>query len=210
VANVNDDPETNKLGAKYAVDFLLHARTASLESALDIGKWVLASSLAINAGGAVASVSAAEHHPDVAAVAVAFVTGIVVTVLAAFYRARVAIWAANQMHAVIAYWVGVQHYGVRYEDIEAGHPALAKKISWYEWLTFIFVAFSLGLFLSGVIMFAKISRQDEVSTRSVCERVEREMFAPQPTVSDAPAVFEALKCRATGHYKPTVRPHPPR
>lgn len=155
--------------------------------------WLTASLLAINAGGALAALNAAERGPAATGPALVFGMGILTALLSAVTMQEFLIKMTGSVEQCLSYWRRVQISGV-HDEQEARQVQEALKqtkkrrhiapvIGWVSGIHF---------FIGAGLLAHTSQRLPQVD--AVCSALQRDMLSSNPRRSDSRELFTALKC----------------
>ena len=155
--------------------------------------WLTASLLAINAGGALAALNAAERGPAATGPALVFGMGILTALLSAVTMQEFLIKMADPVERCLSYWRRVQISGV-HDEQEARQVReavrqrkkcryIAPAIGWVSGIHFFI----------GAGLLAYTSRHP-IQVDALCAALQRDMLSSDPKRSDSRELFTTLKC----------------
>jgi hypothetical protein len=120
-----------------------------LEIAIGIGKWMLASLLAVNGAAAVATWQTNMEIFYKLMACGAFIAGLIAALVCGASQIRQIIKVTKPLGEAIGYWVSVQADGLRSAELEDLGPIAASNKTFWIWA---FGIISVVLFLSGVAL----------------------------------------------------------
>lgn len=149
-----DDPHFNRIGANYEVQFATHLRDKSMDQAISMGAWLVASLLALNGGGAIAVLNSLKHLSDPIYPAGLFIAGIMLALANAAAVQRCGYAALKPMSEMIGYWLTVAEDGERLLDFENDLKRKMRPLRFFGLVASMLGWISSALFLAGCISFA--------------------------------------------------------
>lgn len=143
--------EIAKSVAPHQVEFLKHLRTMTLDQALNMSNWLVASLLAINSGATFAIVSAADRISNPSQPGAFFVAGIMLALLSGYLIQFFGLKLVGPISELMGYWLSVEEDGWQSAKLEAQHTAAMKRLQRWALSAPICGWLSAGLFLAGAI-----------------------------------------------------------
>lgn len=143
-----------KIAAEHELNFVVKTREASMEQAASMAKWLLASLLAINGAGALATINALEKLAAPELPAALFVIGMLLTLLSATVIQRQNYAALPGINKMIGYWLSVIDDGEEFEPFQKqvqgeitaamGWKWLGPSLGWVSAIFFVLGTAALG------------------------------------------------------------------
>lgn len=162
-----DDLRLNRVGASYELQFAAHLRDKSMEQAISMGAWLVASLLALNGGGALAVLNAVDRLAQPTVPASIFIAGI----MFALANAAGIQWSGyaqlKPMSEMIGYWITVADDGVRTAAFEDQLKAKVRPLIIRGKLASAAGWISAFLFLAGCVCFATNFEPTRVTDNSM-------------------------------------------
>jgi hypothetical protein len=186
------------LVAKHRIGRLETLHAAGNEQLAKTGGWLVASLLAVNGGGALASlnVSALGYFPRGAAIA--FGMGIVFAAFNAVGIQSLTYKMLIPLENLLAYWRGVEIFGEEDQDEFETHQAALIKAAKLQFLPHACGWISGLLFIAGAILLG-LGAQRVVNANSPrCAALQSDMLLVKPKRSDSGELFKTLNCQSQG------------
>ncbi|MET3726304.1 hypothetical protein [Sphingomonas trueperi] len=186
--------EARKKFARHRRERAVAGAAAMDGQMLSSSAWLNASLLAINSGGAVATLSAGDKLESPIYAGACFSIGIVFAMLSATLIQTIQEAVHNPMEGMIDYWTEVEICGEPDEERQGAlsqkidhahrHSAVPPALGWVSG-----VAFMVGVICLG----ASVTRPSSY-TLSQCTALQRDMGRLEPKRTDSRELFIALKC----------------
>lgn len=148
----------NKLGAEHEVNYLIKARDVNFEQYGAMSRWLLASVLAINGAGALATINATDRVLSPALPASCFVTGMMLTLIAGLVYQHQHFMAIKPTLESLGYWAAVSGDGVRILAKEKELQAKSVTTGGHKLIPVIIAFLAVVAFLCGAYSLAEARR----------------------------------------------------
>lgn len=140
--------------AELELQFLIAARDRVIDDTLSMGKWLLASLLAVN-GGAALAVLSSTHLSQPLIPSAFFAAGVAMALLNGVVSQSVSLTQISKFAPIIGYWLSVAQDGERLDDLEETHRQIGQRMivvsrlaavpGWLSGIAFVGGAISAGL-----------------------------------------------------------------
>jgi hypothetical protein len=166
-ATTPDELELNKLAALHEVEMIDHLRKVAIDQHATAFRWLLASLLAVNGGGAIAVIGAdgITNYWKVFACS-SFSAGIVLSLFSAFLSQRFNMKGLPSLSRQMGYWLAVSHDGEFEPEIQKKFEDEFKEAIKHGWIVptvgwMAAVAFIIGSICvaSGMLMEVKDTKE---------------------------------------------------
>ena len=193
-------PEINELEENKIIGTITASR---LDSAMALNEdvltktasWLTASLLAINGGGAIAVMNSADRLQAPALVAALFLLGLLFAMLNAVLIQSLSAVLQNPLEQWLAYWRGVEKYGLRQHQSEQELHQLVKRAQRYRWSAPAVGWISGAIFLVAVTMAGANLHVSAWPNASACAKLKKDMISNAPVAPSVPASYVALGCQ---------------
>jgi hypothetical protein len=186
-----------ELAARREVEFLTQYRAASLDQAVSIISWLIASMLAINGAGVLAVSGAGRLESGGTWAAVLYVLGVLAALACGYFVQQANVQLAQPIGDLISYFSLVAEEPSVETDHgkeTKGHARIIAKAAWPRRAA---LAISLLAFLAGSVVFTASSRPSHAETRR-CSDVQNRMLVDRHGHDTWTQVFQALGCHPQG------------
>jgi len=193
--NVQDaETAAIKVAAATAIGRLEAMRERNLDEVGRASSWLRASLLAINGGGAIATMNVADRLSSPGCVGALFIGGIFAAMLNAYLIQTYGAKTQPHLEEWWGYWRAVEQFGVRDEEKEKAVQAKLTAQEWWgrvaPWPGWL----SAPFFLAATVALGLSLREPSKPAPSRCATLERSMLAKAPEITNAAAAYEALGC----------------
>ena len=185
------------VGAGHEIDFLSKMRQASMDQSADAAKWLLASLLAINGGGAVAAVNSIEKL-QIGVPAGLFAAGIMLALASAVIIQSVGYRSLAPIQEAIGYWITVVDDGTQADEYEAKLKKRFLKLRWFGMLAPAAGWCSAGCFVCGALTLNNAPSRVDQHNVTRCQAIQDDMISSHPKRADDAEIFVALGCKPRG------------
>jgi len=167
---------------------------------------VLASTLAINSGGALAVLNVIGKAELVIAAASSFAVGILLSIASAFSLKWASTKSVESTHTYLGYWISVIDDGIRDKEVEDSHDMIGMNIGRRNYLVQGLHVASVGAFLLGVVMLGVGAERSASRVRLQCKTIEATFSSDTVPQAGAISLFQALGCRPQGNASVYAKP----
>lgn len=195
--DLNLDIEANRRAARTILARFEALRVFSFEQVATAARWLLASLLAINGGGALATINSVGRLESPLHPAACFTAGICLVLLSAVVIQHATGLNLTPVERISYYWREVEVDGIRVASIEADNDWDLRWRRWIGHLAPILGWLSAAAFVLGVMYLSEDAQSRPANNRR-CLAIQHDMLSARPRRTDDADLFQALGCRPQG------------